>query len=193
RPDPLTPPEETLGCLADLRTEGKIREIGCSNFSAAELRLGNEAATSHHLPEWASVQNYYSLLTRDPETDGVFDACRQLGIAFVPYFPLESGLLTGKYRAGEPLPEGSRLQTWGERASSFIDDERLAHVAALTTWAADQGHTILELAMSWLVANPQVPSVISGATTPDQVVANASAANWALTPAELAEIDTLLT
>ena len=192
RPHPGVPVADTLGVLGELQAEGKIREIGCSNFSAAQLDDAAAAASELDVAPFASVQNHYSLLSRGAEHDGVLDACARLGIGFVPYFPLESGLLTGKYRAGEPLPEGSRLQTWGERASSFIDDERLARVAALTTWAADQGHTILELAMSWLVANPQVPSVISGATTPDQVVANASAANWALTPAELAEIDTLL-
>lgn len=192
QPDPSVPVADTLGVLAELRAEGKVREIGCSNFSAAQLDDAAAVATELGLAPFASVQNHYSLLTRTAETDGVLAACGRLGIGFVPYFPLESGLLTGKYRAGEPLPEGSRLAAWGERASSFIDDERLARVAALTEWAADHGHTILELAMSWLVANPQVATVISGATKPEQVAANASAVTWSLTPAELAEVDALV-
>ena len=111
----------------------------------------------------------------------------------MPYFPLESGLLTGKYRRGEELPAGSRLAAWGDRASAFIDDDKLATVERLEAWAASHGHTLLDLALSWHVSNPLVASVIAGATTPAQVVANVAAAGWALTPADRAEIDTLLT
>ena len=169
RPDPSTPPAETLGCLAELRAEGKIREIGCSGFSAEQLDRSHQAAAAEGVAPYASVQNHYSLLTRDAETDGVLDACERLGTAFVPYFPLESGLLTGKYRSTDELPEGSRLALWGDRASEFIDDERLATVARLDEWCQAQGHTLLELAMSWLVTNPLVASVIAGATSPDQI------------------------
>ena len=193
RPDPNTPPEETLGCLAELRDEGKIREIGCTHFTATELAASHAAAVEHGLAPYPSVQNHYSLLTRDPETNGVFDTCRQLGMVFVPYFPLESGLLTGKYRRGEERPEGSRLAAWGDRASEFIDDEKLATVERLRAWAESRGHTLLDLALSWHTSNPLVASVIAGATTPAQVVANVAAAGWALTPTDRADIDTLLT
>jgi len=193
RPDPDTPPEETLGCLADLRDEGKIREIGCTHFTAAGLAASRAAAVEHGLAPYPSVQNHYSLLTRDPETNGVFDTCRETGTVFVPYFPLESGLLTGKYRRGEERPAGSRLAAWGDRASAFIDDDKLATVERLEAWAESRGHTLLDLALSWHVSNPLVASVIAGATTPAQVVANVAAAGWALTPADRAEIDTLLT
>ena len=193
RPDPNTPLEETLGCLAELRDEGKIREIGCTHFTATELAASHAAAVEHGLAPYPSVQNHYSLLTRDPETNGVFDTCRQLGMVFVPYFPLESGLLTGKYRRGEERPEGSRLAAWGDRASEFIDDEKLATVERLRAWAESRGHTLLDLALSWHTSNPLVASVIAGATTPAQVVANVAAAGWALTPTDRADIDTLLT
>ena len=192
RPDPLTPSEETLGCLAELRAEGKIREIGCTHFTADELRASHAAAVEHGLRPWPSIQNHYSLLTRGPETNGVFDACAELGVAFVPYFPLESGLLTGKYRLGEPRPEGTRLAAWAEdQAAMFIDDDKLRTVALLGAWAAEHGHTLLDLALGWHTSNPLVATVISGATTPDQVRANVDAAAWRLTDAQRAEVGTL--
>lgn len=192
RPDPQTPPEETLGCLAELRAEGKIREIGCTHFTAAELVVSHDAAISRGVAAYASIQNHYSLLTRDPETNGVFAACRQLGVAFVPYFPLEAGVLTGKYHRGQALPDDSRLAAWGDRAAAFIDDDKLAKVEALTAWAAHHGHTLLDLALSWHTSLPFVASVIAGATSPAQVLANVGAAGWALTAAERAEVDALL-
>jgi aryl-alcohol dehydrogenase-like predicted oxidoreductase len=192
RPDPATPLEETLGCLAELRDEGKIREIGCTAFSAELLVAAHDAATARGVPPFASVQNHYSLLTRDPETDGVFAACQELPMAFVPYFPLESGLLTGKYRLGQAVPAGTRLAMWGPRAAEFIDDDRLTVIERLIDWAESRGHGLLDLALSWHTSNPLVASVIAGATSPDQVRANIDAAGWTLTPADRAEIDTLL-
>jgi aryl-alcohol dehydrogenase-like predicted oxidoreductase len=192
RPDPATPAAETLGCLAELRHEGKIREIGCTVFSAAQLVDSHTAAIEHDLPAYASVQNHYSVLTRGPETDGVLAVCEQLGIAFVPFFPLESGLLTGKYRLGEARPEGSRLATWGDRADNFIDDEKLAVVERLIDWAALRGHSLLDLAISWHTSNPIVASVIAGATSPAQIAANVAAATWALTPDERGDVDALV-
>jgi aryl-alcohol dehydrogenase-like predicted oxidoreductase len=189
RPDPETPMDETLGALDELVAEGKIREIGCTAFSAAELEESGAAAARRNVPRYPSVQNHYSLLTRTPETDGVLDVCARDGLVLVPYFPLESGLLTGKYRAGEALPEGSRLARWGNRASAFIDDEKLAAVARLENWAAAHGHTLLDLAMSWLTGNPLVATVIAGATSPEQVQANVHSAAWTLTAAERAEVD----
>ena len=192
RPDPHTPIAETLGALHELRAEGKIREIGCSNFDAGQLDEAAAAAASAGVQPFASVQNHYSLLTRDPEHDGVLDACARHAIAFVPYFPLESGVLTGKYHAGEPPPEGTRLAAWGERASQFNSDDKMARVAELETWADARGHSILELAMSWLVSNPLVASVISGATSPGQLRANVDAVGWSLTEQERADLEPLL-
>jgi aryl-alcohol dehydrogenase-like predicted oxidoreductase len=192
RPDPETPPEETLGGLAELRDEGKIREIGCTHFTAAELQQSHEAAMEHDLAPYPSVQNHYSLLTRDPETDGVFETCEQLGIAFVPYFPLESGLLTGKYRLGRDRPEDSRLVRWGDRAGAFIDDEKLAIVERLIAWCDGRGRSLLDLAISWHTSHPLVASVIAGATKPSQIEANVSAAGWALTAEDRAEVDAVI-
>ncbi len=192
RPDPVTPDEETLGCLAELRAEGKIREIGCTHFSASELVDSHTAASDHGLAMYPSVQNYYSLLTRDPETNGVFETCAELGIAFVPYFPLESGLLTGKYRLGQDRPTGSRLTEWGDRADSFIDDNKLAIVERLVTWAEARDHSLLDLAVSWHTSHPLVASVIAGATKPSQIEANVAAGSWVLTPEDRTEVDVLI-
>jgi aryl-alcohol dehydrogenase-like predicted oxidoreductase len=194
RPDPDTPIADTLTALDELKQEGKIREAGCSNFEAAQLDEAASEAARLGVAPFASVQNHYSLLRRDPEDDGVLAACARHGIAFVPYFPLESGVLTGKYRTGEPLPDGSRLAGWtAELAGQFIDEERLRTVSTLTEWAADRGHSLLELAMSWLAGNPQVASVICGATSPTQVFANVAAATWSLGADDLASLDAVLT
>ena len=192
QPDPTTPIEETLGALDELVRSGKVREVGCSNFTSAMLSEADAESRTRGLARFASVQNYYSLLTRSADSDGVLKACAQHDVAFVPFFPLESGLLSGKYSLGQPLPEGSRLQAWGERAGRFINDERLTTVAALSACAASHGHTILELAMSWLAANHQIATIIAGATTAEQVVANAAAASWVMSPADLAEIDSIV-
>ncbi len=189
RPDPQTPLSETLGALAELRAEGKVREIGCSNFTADLLHRSVDIAAESGVAWFASVQNHYSLLTRDPERDGVLDACARHGIAFVPYFPLESGVLTGKYQADEPPPEGTRLAAWGERASRFKNDAAMTQVAALTRWAAERDHSILDLAVSWLVSNAQVASVICGATKPEQIRANVAAAGWDLSDQDRRDLD----
>lgn len=190
RPDPATPLEDTLGCLAELRDEGKVREIGCTGFSAEQLRASHAAATGTNVPSWASVQNHYSVLTRDPEHDGVFEACEELGLAFVPYFPLESGLLTGKYRLGEQWPEESRLAA--DCAGRFTDDDGLRIVEQLIDWCGQRGHTLLELAISWHTSHPLVASVIAGATRSDQVAANVDAAGWQLTAEERDQVDGIL-
>lgn len=189
RPDPDTPPEETLGCLAELRAEGKVLEIGCTAFSAEELDAHHAAAEAAGVAPWASVQNHYSLLTRDPETDGVFDACQRLGTAFVPFFPLESGLLTGKYRQGEDRPADARLARWGDRSEVFIDDDKLAVVERLIDWCTARDHTLLDLAISWHTSHPLVASVITGATKPSQIEANVAASSWALTAEDRTEVD----
>jgi len=192
RPDPSTPAEETLGCLAELKAEGKIREIGCTHFTADELMDSGTAAAQSELAMYPSVQNHYSLLTRDPETNGVFDACADLGIAFVPYFPLESGLLTGKYRLGRDRPAGSRLSSWEGRAEAFIDDRKLRVVERLIAWAQARDHSLLDLAMSWHTSHPLVASVIAGATKAKQVRANAAAGGWALDANDRVELELLM-
>jgi aryl-alcohol dehydrogenase-like predicted oxidoreductase len=189
QPDPATPIAETLGALNDLVEAGKIREIGCSNFSAAQIREAEDAARGG--ARFVSVQNEYSLLHREPERE-VLAECERRGLAFLPYFPLASGLLTGKYSRGVPAPEGSRLsQSWA--ANRFMSEERFATVEALTQFAQSRGHSILDLAMSWLLHRPVVASVIAGATSAEQVRANVKAASWTLTAADVAEVDRVLT
>jgi aryl-alcohol dehydrogenase-like predicted oxidoreductase len=184
-PDPDTPIAETLGALNELVRAGKVREIGCSNFSVDQLREAQGAARAG-AARFVSVQNEYSLLHRDPERD-VLPECERLGLGFLPYFPLASGLLTGKYRRGQPPPQGSRLASG--RGAEQLTDQNLMLVEALNDFATSGGDTLLELAISWLLARPVVASVIAGATSPAQVRANVGAAGWRLTEAELAEVD----
>jgi len=188
QPDPEVPIAETLGALDDLVRAGKVREIGCSNFSGDQLRAA-EAAVSAGSARFVSVQNQYSMVHRQPEAD-VIPECVRLRIAFLPYFPLANGLLTGKYRRGQPLPEGSRARDgFGPKV---FTDENLALVESLAGFAAARGHTMLELAVSWLAAQPAVASVIAGAKSTAQVQANASAAGWRLAAEDLAAIEALL-
>jgi len=189
QPDPEVPIAETLGALDDLVRAGKLREIGCSNFSVEQIRE-TEAAVRPGAARFVSVQNEYSLLHREPERD-VLPECERLGLAFLPYFPLASGLLTGKYRRGRPAPEGSRLAPGGRHADS-VNDQSLSLVESLLQFATAHGHTLVDLAVSWLLARPIVASVIAGATSPEQVRMNAAAAGWKVSPTELAQIDQLL-
>ena len=188
RPDDDTPIADTLEALNNLVKAGKVREIGCSNFSAAQLQEAEIAAAGG--ARFVSVQNEYNLLKREPEAD-ILPACETLFIAFLPYFPLASGLLSGKYRAGQPLPAGTRIQA-GEQFSYLLTPENLEIVEKLIAFSETRGHTVLELAFSWLLRQPSVASVIAGATSPAQVKANAAAVDWTLTDADLAEIGTLL-
>jgi aryl-alcohol dehydrogenase-like predicted oxidoreductase len=189
RPDENTPIDDTLDALDRLISVGKVRQIGCSNYSETEIE--EALATSHErgLARFVSVQNEYSLLHRDPE-HGVTDACLRNGLALLPYFPLASGMLTGKYSRGEEAPAGSRLAGMSaSRAERFANERNFEHVEQLETFAKERGHTILELAISWLVAQPAVASVIAGATSPEQVWANVEAAKWQLLDKDLTEID----
>jgi aryl-alcohol dehydrogenase-like predicted oxidoreductase len=188
RPDPTVPIADTLGALDELVRAGKVREIGCSNFSAEQLREA-EAAVQPGAARFVSVQNEYSLLHREPERD-VLAECERLGLAFLPYFPLASGLLTGKYRQGQPAPQGSRIQAGWH--AELLTEENLTIVERLIDFASARGHTLLELAFSWLLAHPVVASVIAGATKPEQVAADAAAARWDLTDADLAELDSVV-
>jgi aryl-alcohol dehydrogenase-like predicted oxidoreductase len=185
-PDPAVPIADTLGALDDLVRAGKVREIGCSNFSAAQLR---EAEAAAGRARFVSVQNEYSLLVREAEA-AVLPECDRLGIAFLPYYPLASGLLTGKYRRGQPVPANGRIASgWGAK---LMTDQNMTIVEHLIAFAESRGRTLLELSMSWLLARPVVASVIAGATTADQVRANAAAADWVMSDDELTAIRTII-
>ncbi|HLX75378.1 MAG TPA: aldo/keto reductase [Terriglobales bacterium] len=189
QPDAETPIADTLGALNELVKAGKVREIGCSNFSAQQIEEA-KAAVPPGAARFVSVQNEYSLLHREPERE-VLPECERRGLAFLPYFPLANGLLTGKYRAGRPAPQGTRISTQ-ERFGKLLNERNLEVAEGLIRFAEARGHTILELAFSWLLAHPVVASVIAGATSEQQVRSNAGAAGWKLTPADLAEIDRIL-
>lgn len=187
-PDETVPIADTLGALDELVKAGKVREIGCSNFSVQQLAEA-DLAVKPRAAHFVSVQNEYSLLHREPK-HGMLAECAALGVAFLPYFPLANGLLTGKYRKGQPPPEGSRIASgWNSR---LLTDENLEYVEKLITFAESRGHTILELAFSWLLSRPMVASVIAGATKPEQVQANATAGDWKLEEADLEEINRIV-
>jgi aryl-alcohol dehydrogenase-like predicted oxidoreductase len=190
-PDETTPILETLTALNEAVDAGKVREIGCSNFSAAMLDDAAKVAADNGLRPFVNVQNQYSLLERDVEGDAL-PAIERLGMTLMPYFPLASGVLTGKYTRGVAAPEGTRLAAWGDRAASALSDERMDIVERLDQYARDHGHTLAELALSWLAGNPAIASVIAGATKPEQVQANAAATSaWKLTDAERSEVGDL--
>jgi aryl-alcohol dehydrogenase-like predicted oxidoreductase len=188
RPDPETPVGDTLAVLDEAVRAGKIREIGCSNFSAAQIREAHEAASG---ARFVSVQNHYNLLSRDDEAE-VLPLCEEFDLAYLPYFPLASGLLTGKYRRDQEPVEGTRLQRWGGRATGLLSTENFDKVERLTAWADTHGHSLLGLAFAWLLAHPVVSSVIAGATKVEQVRSNVAAASWVLSPEERAEVDGLV-
>lgn len=190
RPDPEVPIADTLGALAELVEAGMVREIGCSNFTAAQLDEAEAIATASGGPRFVSVQNEYSLLQRGAEAE-VLPACERLGVAFLPYFPLFSGLLTGKYRAGRPLPQGTRI-TGNPRWEAHLTDENLATVERLDDYARGHGRELIDLAFAWLLAHAPVASVIAGATSAEQVRRNAATAAWELSPAQVAEVEALL-
>jgi aryl-alcohol dehydrogenase-like predicted oxidoreductase len=192
-PDQATPIEETLGTLSDLVRAGKVREIGCSNFSAEMIEESERVSHDHGWARFVSVQNEYSLLRRGPEKQGVLEACAKHDLAFIPYFPLASGVLSGKYERGALPPTGTRLAGMdADRREQLLSDAVMNRVDALDAWARARGHTLLELACAWLLAHPVVASVIAGATKPEQVVANAAAAEWQLTAADVAEVDSVI-
>jgi aryl-alcohol dehydrogenase-like predicted oxidoreductase len=191
QPDPQTPIGETLGAFGELVRAGKVREVGCSNFSAEQLDEAARVARELGVPGFVNVQNDYSLLNREVE-EAVLPAVDRLAMTFMPYFPLASGVLTGKYKRGQEHPEGSRLAAWGNMAGDFASDARMVVVERLEEYAQAHGHTLPELALSWLACNPVVGSVIAGATKPEQIRANAAATvAWDLTADEQAEVDAI--
>jgi aryl-alcohol dehydrogenase-like predicted oxidoreductase len=182
-PDPVTPIVETLGALNDLVADGKVRWIGSSNFSADQIEAAEEVALGTGFHRFVSVQNEYSLVERDVEDD-VLSVCERLGIGFLPYFPLASGLLTGKYRRGEPATEG-RL------AGREIPDQRWDTVEALQRYADERDVSLLDVAIGGLLAMPAVTSVIAGATKPEQVRANVAAGEWEPTGQDAGDLKAL--
>jgi aryl-alcohol dehydrogenase-like predicted oxidoreductase len=190
RPDPETPIEETLSALDDLVTQGKVRYIGNSNYAGWQIADADWTARTEHLTRFVSAQNQYSLLERKLEFE-VTPACERFGLGVLPFFPLASGLLTGKYHRGEAPPEGTRLAAWGARGAQALNDKNFDKLEALSGWAEERGHTLLELAFAWLLGHPVVSSVIAGATKPEQVRSNAATAGWKLTADEVAEVSKL--
>ncbi len=188
-PDADTPIDETLRALDDLVSQGKVRYIGNSNFTGWQIADADWSAAG--ATRFVSAQNLYSLLERKVEFE-VLPACEHFGLGFLPFFPLASGLLSGKYQRGEKPPEGSRLAAWGARGAAAMNEKNFDKVEALTSWAGERGHTVLELAFAWLLGHPVVSSVIAGATTAEQIKTNAATASWSLTPEEVEEVGKLI-
>jgi aryl-alcohol dehydrogenase-like predicted oxidoreductase len=188
-PDPQTPIEETLRALDDLVRQGKVRYVGCSNFAAWQVADADWTAAG--ASRFISAQNDYSLLQRAAERE-LLPACEHFGLGFLPYFPLASGLLSGKYRRGEAPPADARLAAWGARGEALMSQANFDKVETLTAWAQARGHTLLELAFAWLLGHPVVSSVIAGATSPDQVRANVATAAWSLTPEDVQAVSDLV-
>jgi aryl-alcohol dehydrogenase-like predicted oxidoreductase len=184
RPDGVTPIEETLGALHELVEDGKVRAIGSSNFTAVMVEEAHSIAIQRKLTPYVSEQSEYSWLSRAAEAE-LLPTCERLGIGYIPYFPLASGLLTGKYRRGEPPPEGTRLH------GRELDEAKLDRVERLEAFASERGVTLLEVAIGGLLAQPSVASVIAGATKPEQVRENAEAGRWKPSDEDLAELHSL--
>jgi aryl-alcohol dehydrogenase-like predicted oxidoreductase len=187
RPDPETPIDETLAALTELVHEGKVRYLGSSNLAGWQVADADWTASSSGFERFISAQNHYSLLERDVEAE-VIPACERFGVGMLPYFPLASGLLTGKYRRGEGAPDGTRLGA-SPRADRWLRDDYFDVVEALETFARERGVELLDVALGGLAAQPTVGSVIAGATRPEQIEANVAATAWQPSPDDLAELD----
>ena len=185
--DDSTPIYETLSALDDLVRQGKVRYIGCSNFAAWQICEALWASDRKNLTPFVSVQPRYNIFDRAIERELV-PFCKQYGIGIIPYSPLAGGILTGKYKEGEAPPPDTRAGR-NQRMQSQLNSETLGKVSALRKWSEDKGHTVGELALAWLLSRPEVSTIIAGATRPEQVDANAKAADWKLSPDELKEID----
>lgn len=187
-PDPQTPIEETLRALDDLVRDGKVRYLGCSNFAAWQVADADWTARTAGQARFVSVQNEYSLLARGVEAELV-PALRRFGLSLLPYYPLAGGMLSGKYRRGEPLPAGARLTATQKSGERFLTERNWARVQALQAFADGRGRPLLDVALAWVAAQPAVASVIAGAMSPAQVDANVAAIAMQLAPDEIAEID----
>lgn len=189
-PDPSVPIEETLRALDDLVRQGKVRYLGCSNFDGFELADAQWTARTCGLERFVSAQAHYSLLTRDVE-HALVPACLQHGVGLLPFFALESGVLTGKYRAGKPPPDGSRAAKYPQFFFGDLGEQAIAAVESLITFAEARGHTMTELALAALLAKPAVSSIVVGAMSPEQLDGSLAALEWKLSDEDLAEVDRL--
>jgi aryl-alcohol dehydrogenase-like predicted oxidoreductase len=187
-PDPGTPIEETLRALDDLVRAGKVRYVGCSNLPAWQVVEAQWTSRDKGLVPFISCQDEYSLVMRDAERE-LIPAMQRYGLGLLPYFPLASGLLTGKYKRNTAMPQGARLTTTPRLADGYLTEANWKIVEKLEPFCAERGRTMLELAFSWLLARPTVASVIAGATKPEQLEQNVKAAGWALTPEEMKFVD----
>jgi aryl-alcohol dehydrogenase-like predicted oxidoreductase len=187
-PDPDTPIEETLRALDDVVRQGKVRYLGCSNFAGWQIATARAVARDLGIDSFVSDQDEYSLLVREVERE-IIPAARANGMGFLPYFPLASGFLTGKYQRNQPMPQGARITAAKIFQDNFLTDENWQIVERLGDFCETRGKTLLDLAFSWLLANPTVSSVIAGATKIEQLKANVAAAEWTLTADELAQVD----
>jgi aryl-alcohol dehydrogenase-like predicted oxidoreductase len=188
-PDAKTPIEETMTALDDLVHQGKVRYIGHSNFSGWQTAEAHYVAQRDHLTPFISAQNEYSLLQRNVERELV-PACKQYGVSILPYFPLASGFLTGKYRQGQEGPQGARLSA-GPMAARVLTDQNYEVLSKLEAFAEQRGKGVLDLAIGWLASMPHVGSVIAGATKPEQIEQNVKAGEWKLTPEEMTEVEAI--
>lgn len=189
--DPDTPIEETLRTLNDLVRQGKTRYIGCSNFNAWQTCEAIHVAKSLNLEPFVSVQPDYSILNREIEKE-LLPFCQAYQIGILPFYPLAAGLLTGKYRRGQPIPEGTRLSLGGPAQKRWINDQHFDILERLEEFTEERGHSLLDLAFAWLLANPNISSVIAGATKPEQITANVKTLEWRLNQDDLRELNTLL-
>jgi aryl-alcohol dehydrogenase-like predicted oxidoreductase len=189
KPDPLTPTEETLRALDDLVKQGKVRYIGCSNLPGWQVVEAQWTSKHLGLESFVSCQDEYSLLVRKAEQD-VAPVAARYGMGLLPYFPLASGMLTGKYKRGAPTPAGTRM-AGTDRYSRYQTDSSFDVVEKLEAYAKARGHTLVELSFSWLLAKAPVSSVIAGATKPEQIAQNVKAGDWTLTAGEIAEIEAI--
>jgi aryl-alcohol dehydrogenase-like predicted oxidoreductase len=190
-PDPETPAEETMRALDSLVRQGKVRHVGCSNYSARQITEAIEVTNSLNLEPFISVQPEYNMMNRNVEND-IAPAAAKLGLGILPYYPLASGFLTGKYKRGVAAPDGTRLAVNQTTASSTLTDHNFNLLEKLESFSKERNCTMVELAITWLLANSIVSSVIAGATTPEQIKANAKAANCQLTAEEKAQLDSIL-
>jgi aryl-alcohol dehydrogenase-like predicted oxidoreductase len=189
--DPFTPLEESLRTMGNLVTQGKVRYIGCSNFAAWQVAEAMGTAKALGLEPLVSAESEYSMLKRGIEKE-LLPCCRRYKLGIIPYFPLASGFLTGKYKRGKQAPEGTRLAIQHKRAETILTAENFSVLEKLEDFVAERGHSLTELAFAWLLAHPEVSSVIAGVTRPEQIAANAKAADWRLSAEDMEELHGIL-
>ncbi len=191
-PDPLTPIEETLRALDDLVRQGKVRYIGCGNFTAWEAVDALWTSRHYNLESFVTAQNHFSILWLKDAKPDLLRVAESWGLGLLPYYPLAGGFLTGKYRRDAAMPAGARLASVKRLSDRYVTNANWDMIEKLEVWALAQGHALLDLAFAWLLAHPVIPTVIAGATRPEQIDANIEAGEWVLTPAQKTEVDAIL-